>query len=100
MSQIDRQNLRLVILQILYKQPGYVANETVIQMALKQHGIVVNRDQLHLELSWLDASVDCLVDQISGGVHIANLSGNGMEVVEGSQNIPGIRRPRPDEIPV
>ena len=96
---IDRQNLRLEILKVLYAQTGYVANQEVILVQLKQQGLIINRDQLHIELAWLDTTVDCLVDHINGGVHIANLTGTGMEVVEGSQIIPGIRRPRPDEIP-
>jgi hypothetical protein len=65
---------------------------------LRERGHAINRDQLHIELSWLDQVADAVVDQAVGGVHIATLTGDGLEVVEGLRDIPGIRRPRPDEI--
>jgi len=94
----DRTDLRLRILLVLRAQSGYVANQEVIVAALHEQGHAINRDQLHIELAWLDQQADCLVDKVSGGVHIATLTGDGLEVVEGLREIPGIRRPRPGEL--
>lgn len=99
MSEHDnRTEIRLLILRILRDQTGYVANQEILLTRLRALGHAINRDQLHVELAWLDQVADALVDQVSGGVHIATLTGDGLEVVEGLRQIPGIRRPRPDEL--
>lgn len=95
---MNRDNLRLIILQVLKQQQGYTANQEVLIKALKRLGFLINRDQLHIELVWLDKNAACVVDQVVGGVHIATLTGDGLEVVEGLQDIPGIRKPRPEEL--
>ena len=94
----DREELRLQILIILFLSTGYEANQEILIRELKKRGIVVNRDQLKIELSWLDEQADVIVDRNCGGVHIALLNGDGLEHVEGSRTVPGIRRPRPDEL--
>jgi hypothetical protein len=50
-----------------------------------------------IELSWLVNVADALADSDFHGLHIATLTGNGLEHCEGTRVIPGIRRPRPDE---
>lgn len=82
----------------LRRHPGYMANQETLLAALRGMGHALNRDQLHIELAWLDQVADALVDQVSGGVHIATLTGDGLEVAEGLRDIPGIRRPRPGEL--
>ncbi|WP_020160534.1 VpaChn25_0724 family phage protein [Methylobacter marinus] len=94
----NRADLRLLILQLLRNQPGYMAHQEVLVGQLRERGHAINRDQLHIELSWLDQVADAIVDKVSGGVHIATLTGDGLDVVDGVREIPGIRRPRPDEI--
>lgn len=98
MTDNNRANLRLIILRLLHGQSSYVANQEVLLAKLRDLGYAVNRDQLHIELAWLDQVADVIVDQVSGGVHIATLTGDGLEVVEGLREIPGIRRPRPEEL--
>lgn len=98
MADNNRADLRLLILRLLHSQSGYVANQEVLLAKLRDQGHAINRDQLHIELAWLDQVADAIVDQVSGGVHIATLTGDGLEVVEGLRDIPGIRRPRPDEL--
>jgi hypothetical protein len=93
-----RNDLRLAILRALREQPGYVANQEVLLAKLRHLGHAINRDQLHIELTWLDQIADAIVDKVSGGVHIATLTGDGLEAVEGLRAIPGIRRPRPGEL--
>jgi hypothetical protein len=95
---MNRDELRLKILQVLRKQQGYTAHQETLIVELKQRGFLINRDQLHIELAWLDKNAECLINQICGGVHIATLTGTGLEVVEGLQVIPAIRAPRPEEL--
>jgi hypothetical protein len=94
----NRADLRLLILQLLRSQSGYLANQEVLIGLLRERGHAISRDQLHIELAWLDQVADALVDRVSGGVHIATLTGDGLDVVDGVREIPGIRRPRPDEL--
>jgi hypothetical protein len=95
---MNRELLRLKILQVLKKEHAYTAHQETLIYALKKLGFVINRDQLHVELAWLDKNADCLVNQLCGGVHIATLTGTGLEVVEGLQEIPAIAKPRPEEL--
>jgi hypothetical protein len=95
---MDRDNIRLIILQILKSSAGYMANHMTILEALRKQGFGITRDQLVIELAWLDSTADALVDRATGGVHICTLSGTGLDVVDGLSVIPGIRRPRPDEL--
>ena len=95
----DRAAIRLAILQALYAQPGYTANQEVLINQLKDKGHILDRDQLKIELAWLDKTADALADRVIGGIHIATLTGDGMDAVEGVKEIPGIRRPRPEELP-
>jgi len=94
----DRAEVRLQILLILGKQVGYVANQEVLLAKLKEKGFILTRDQLHIELAWLDSTAEAIVDMVSGGVHIASLTGDGLDVIEGALVIGGIRKPRPDEL--
>jgi hypothetical protein len=95
---MNREALRLKILQVLRKQQGYTAHQETLLFELKQRGFAINRDQLHIELAWLDKNADCLVNQLVGSVHIATLTGTGLEVVEGLQEIHAISSPRPEEL--
>lgn len=91
-----RDHIRLLILQVLAQQPQYTANQEVLLSALKVQGYALSRDQLHIELAWLDNISETLVDKSSSGVHILTLTGDGLDVVDGLKTIPGIRRPLPN----
>lgn len=94
----DRSEIRLQILLILGGQVGYVANQEVLLTKLKDKGFILTRDQLHIELAWLDKTAEAIVDMISSGVHIATLTGDGLDVIEGALVISGIRKLRPNEL--
>ena len=94
----NRADVRLHILMILCEMSGYTANQETLIKKLAERGIVLSRDKLHIELAWLDQVADAIVDKVSGGVHIAVLTGDGMDVCFGAMTIPGIRDPRPEEI--
>jgi hypothetical protein len=94
----NRPDVRLLILMILFENASYMANQETLLTKLRERGHVLNRGELHIELAWLDHTADAIVDQVSGGVHIASLTGDGLDVCMGALNIPGIRDPRPEEI--
>ena len=91
----DRAHIRLLVLQALETSPQYTANQETLIKALKGQGFAVSRDQLHIELAWLENNADAIVDQVSGGVHIATLTLTGQEAAQGVVVVPGIARPFP-----
>jgi hypothetical protein len=95
----NRMDLRFLILRALRNQPGYMANQEVLLLTLREQGHAISRDQLHVELSWLDQVANVVIDRVTGNMHIATLTLEGLDAAEGTRFIPGIRRPLPDESP-
>lgn len=93
---MNRENIRLEILALLYVAAGYTANQETLLAALRVKGIYINRAQVRNELAWL-GNVEAVTVRDSGGVDIATLSDTGAEHVEGSAVLPGVRKPRPGE---
>ncbi|MDF9393854.1 MULTISPECIES: VpaChn25_0724 family phage protein [Methylococcus] len=94
---MNREDVRFHILKILREQPNYTTNQEVLLAALRNAGHAMNRDQLKIELAWLSANADAVLDTACQGVHIATLTMEGLEALEGTRAIPGIRRPLPGE---
>lgn len=94
MSNLNREFIRLAILQILQAEVAYTANQEILRVALDRDGYRMSRDALHVELAWL-SDMDLIVDQVVQGVHIATLTADGIDVAEGVRVIPGVRRPGP-----
>lgn len=95
---MNREDVRFQVLRILRGQPNYTANQEVLLAALREAGHTLNRDQVKIELAWLAGNANALVDNAVSGVHIATLTMEGLEVLEGARIIPGIRRPLPLEV--
>lgn len=95
---MNREDVRFHLLKILRGQPDYTANQEVLLAALRAAGHALNRDALKIELSWLHYTAGALIDQAVSGVHIATLTLEGLEALEGTRAIPGIRRPLPGEV--
>lgn len=94
----SQSDLRLRILQILSKQNAYASNQEVLLFMLREQGHAIGRDKLHIELSWLEQIANVLACRVTGDRYVATLTNNGLEVVEGVLTIPGIRKPKPNEI--
>lgn len=95
MNTYNRVQVRLLILQILEQQTQYQAHQETLLQALRDQGFTLSRDQLHIELAWLEQNADAIVDRLSGGVHIAMLTPTGQEIAKGIAHVPGIARPLP-----
>lgn len=94
---MDRDEIRFKILLILAGLPSQMAPDSVVLSRLKSAGLSITKDQLHIELAWLDEIAGAVIDSISGGGHVARLANDGLEHLEGSRTIPHIRKPRPGE---
>lgn len=95
---MSREDIRFHILRALRDAPNYTANQETLLAALKSAGHALNRDQVKIELAWLANNAGAVIDTAHQGVHIATLTLEGLEAVEGSRAIPGIRRPLPGEV--
>ncbi len=94
---IDRADLRLLILWILWKSQGYTSNQALVKKALAVCGVVAATEQIRTEMAWLD-NIGAVVLQDVDGVFVATLSDHGEEHLQGARAIPDIRRPRPSEM--
>ena len=93
----NRESLRLEILIRLFFSPAYTSNQEKIRAELFSIGIVETRDSVRKEMAWLD-NVDAVINRAGGGVFIATLTAEGFEHLEGARAIPGIQRPRPEQM--
>ncbi|MFA6700964.1 MAG: hypothetical protein WCS28_12450 [Thiomicrospira sp.] len=91
-------DIRLLILQCLSRQPGYMANQQVLLFALNELGHGIGHDLLYVELAWLQQVANVLVERIVGEMHVAQLNNDGLDVAIGKRMIPGIRYPLPFEL--
>lgn len=95
MANYDRAQVRLLILLILQRQTQYQAHQETLLKALSAQGFTLSRDNLYIELAWLENTADAIVDRMSGSVHIAVLTPVGLEIADGVVELPGIARPLP-----
>lgn len=96
-AEIVREDRRLAILRFLSEDNDYAINDSVMQKALEQLGHSVSRDVLRADFASLQElgllSVDYVLD---GKVHLAKITGRGLDVAAGRSVVPGVSRPRPE----
>lgn len=87
-----RQHLRLSLLIVLSRSPGYSANDSVLSDALPMVGFRATRDQVRGELHWLAeqglVELETLDDLI-----VATAKRRGAEIAQGLSTHPEIKRP-------
>lgn len=89
------EDRRLKLLALLSDSSAWQAGAPMLQLALGSLGHAVALDAVNADLAWLrDAGLVALSNV--GGIHIALLSGRGMDVAAGRTQVPGVARPRPE----
>lgn len=86
---------RLSILRILDESPRRTAAEGVLQVHLEMRGHARGRRGLYADLDWLRARGYVAVEEI-GGVRLATLTHDGLDVALGREVVDGVARPPPD----
>lgn len=89
------QEQRRLILEALEQDTDYTASDTMLQIWLDQFSLALSMDKLRTELAWLSEQ-GLLEIELSGMMHIAKLTGRGLDVASGRATNPGIARKRPD----
>lgn len=91
-AQVVQEERRLHILRLLSAtKPAYQANSTTLRDGLAQLGHTMSRDQMHTELAWLAEMGVCTLET-PGSVIIVTLTARGLDVAEGTAQVPGIKR--------
>lgn len=86
---------RLSILRILDESPRRTAVEGALQTLLDRWGHARGRRGLYADLDWLGDRGCVAVEEI-GGVRLATLTRDGLDVALGREVVDGVARPAPD----
>lgn len=93
-AETIRKHLRLTILRLLYEDPDYMLNDSIITDLVGTYGFNPSRDKVRTALSWLKEQG--LVDfDDDTGIIIATLTERGADVSRGRATVPGVKRPSP-----
>lgn len=90
------EDRRLVILRLLEKSSGYIANLYLLQNALEGFGHVDSMDVIKTEVAWLEEQGLVTISE-PGGVVLAKITQRGLEVANGRANVPGVKKPSPED---
>ncbi|WP_066667369.1 MULTISPECIES: VpaChn25_0724 family phage protein [unclassified Sphingomonas] len=88
-------HLRLTLLRVLEKAPGYCANSSILTQAVREMGLAATRDQVRAELAWLADQRLVSTLEPSGGLVVATITERGFDVAGGVAVVPGVQRPTP-----
>lgn len=87
-----RQHLRLSLLIVLARSPGYATNDSVLCDAIPLAGFRATRDQVRGEIAWLQeqglVEVEALDDLL-----VVTAKRRGVEIATGLATHPEIKRP-------
>lgn len=94
-AEYVRRDLRLALLKALSKQPGYRANEVILQYEAKSVGIERSRDVIRGELRYLTEIFAVKIEE-AGSVMVATLRRRGLDHVNGLAELEGVNKPSPE----
>ena len=96
-EKMQRADLRLRVLQVLSSVPGYRANESLVrQQLLERYAHALSQDALRGELAWLNEQG--LLTYQGGDIVLASITQRGQDCAAGLVQVPGVKRPGPDEM--
>ena len=95
-KQIVAENRRLAILRFLSEEADFAINDSVMQEALKQIGHAVAREVVQADYAFLHDLGLINLEIVMDKIHVATLTGAGLDVANGVKTVPGVSRPRPE----
>lgn len=93
-AELVAADRRLAILRLLAEMDGYSLNTSLLQAALDRIGHRTTRARLREDLAWL-AGRDLVEMDDLGEITVAVLRERGIEVAQGRETCPGVKRPAP-----
>lgn len=94
MADLQTESRRLLILQLLQKDPDYSINDDLLHKLLTTQGHGVALAVVRADLAWLE-QVGLLSTNELPGTTVALLRSDGVDVATGVSVMPGVARPRP-----
>ncbi|MBI1321327.1 MAG: ArsR family transcriptional regulator [Candidatus Hydrogenedens sp.] len=95
-GRVVREQARLTLLRLLSEMPGYAANTSLLDDALVELGVPIGRDKVETEAAWL-AEQDLVAREVKGPVTKLTLTRRGRDCATGMVEVPGVKRPSPDD---
>ena len=92
------EDQRYLMLAALAQDADYRLNSGILQSIVSQYGHAVSSDQVRTQMSWLAEQDLVSIDKLNEHTHVAQLTDRGLDVAHGRAQVPGVRRPRPDEL--
>jgi len=97
LADLKREYTRSLILRLLQREPGYVANENLLASQLDELGQALAHDALRVQLAWLAEQGLVTTKTLMGVMVVASLTLRGHDVAKGNSIVPGVKRPDPEE---
>ncbi len=85
---------RLNILRVLAESTQYTASADLLHTVLASLGLATSHDRLNTDLEWLHEQGLVGLERI-GEVPMARITPRGLDVRNGTANVPGVARPGP-----
>ena len=92
-EQTIQEHLRITLLRLLYEDPDYTQNDSLLTDLSEAYGFTPSRDKVRTELAWLAEQGLVTIDD--GKIIIAMLTERGADVARGRVTVPGVKRPSP-----
>ncbi|BCS94603.1 hypothetical protein DSLASN_02350 [Desulfoluna limicola] len=92
-EQTIQEHLRITLLRLLYEDPDYTQNDSLLTDLTEAYGFTPSRDKVRTELAWLAEQGLVTIDD--GKIIIAMLTERGADVARGRVTVPGVKRPSP-----
>jgi len=90
-----QQHLRITLLRLLWEQPDFSLNDSILNDLSGDYGFSPSRDRVRTELAWL-AEQGLITSDDLGGLVVATLTQRGADVARGRCIVPGVKRPAPE----
>jgi len=87
-------NARLEMLWLLRGQPSYSANCSILRASLEERGIILSRDQVRNQATWL-AEQGLATTREVGDYVVVTATERGLDVAAGRVVVHGVPRPLP-----
>lgn len=86
---------RLAVLRALVEAPAHTANDSLLAMEMDRLGLPMTRDQLRVQLGWLEEVGLVRLVRPTETLVVATLRERGGEVAIGRAHVEGVQRPSP-----
>jgi hypothetical protein len=93
-AEFQTADRRLVLLRALAAAAQYKANAFLLRSYAQSVGHTASADQIATDLAWLAEQQLIACERVSD-VTIATINQRGLDVANGSAQVPGVARPQP-----